>query len=133
MAQVLGESGRYVSQEAVRKRRNILILALSVIGTLCVVWGILIGLTLHAYKLPPWTSGIMSIVALLVILGVVKWFLPKLDGLERERLQWLRGANGENLAAHMLEGFPNEFRVINDLTTPWGNLDHFVVVLDILR
>ena len=52
MAQVLGESGRYVSQEAVRKRRKITMSALSMIGTLCFVWGIPIGLPVHALKNP---------------------------------------------------------------------------------
>jgi hypothetical protein len=127
MAQVLGESGRYVSQEAVKKRRNIIILALSMIGTLCFVWGISIGLTLHAFNIPAWTSLLTSIAVVLIILGVGKWSLPKLDELEKKRVNMQRGANGEDLVAQALERFPGEFKVINDLTTPFGNLDHVVV------
>jgi hypothetical protein len=127
MAQVLGESGRYVSQEAVRKRRNIVILALSVTGTLCFVWGISIGLTLHAFKIPAWTSLFILIAMVIILLGVAKWSLPKLDELEKERVNMQRGANGEDLVAQALVGFPEEFTVINDLTTPFGNLDHVVV------
>lgn len=77
MAQVLGESGRYVSQEAVKKRRHFVILAFSIAGTLCFVWGVSIGLTLSAFNLPTWTTAITSLIAFLVILGLGDWSLPK--------------------------------------------------------
>ncbi len=38
-----------------------------------------------------------------------------------------RGANGEDTVARRLAAFPEEFFVINDLATPFGNLDHIVV------
>ena len=44
---------------------------------------------------PSLDSTITSIVALLVILGVGKWCLHKLDELEKERLNWQKGTNGE--------------------------------------
>ena len=127
MAQVLGESGRYVSQEAVRKRRSIIILALTIIGTVCTIWGFSIGLSLHAAKIPPWTIPITSSVAFLIVLGIGKWSIPKLDEIERDRLNWQRGTNGEISVADELSRFPNEFRVINDIATTSGNLDHVVV------
>ena len=127
MAQVLGESGRYVSQEAVRKRRKMMTLVLGAVATICLVWGISIGLTLHAFKIPALTCAITSTIALLVVLGIARWSFPKLDELEKERVNMQRGANGEDLVAQALERFPDEFKVINDLTTPFGNLDHVVV------
>lgn len=39
----------------------------------------------------------------------------------------LRGAMGEHHVADKLANFPDEFCVINDLTTPFGNLDHVVI------
>jgi hypothetical protein len=38
-----------------------------------------------------------------------------------------KGAAGETLVSLTLESFPAEFYVINDLTTPFGNLDHIVI------
>jgi hypothetical protein len=38
-----------------------------------------------------------------------------------------RGAAGEIHVGNILTDFPDDFCVINDLTTPFGNLDHVVV------
>ena len=35
-----------------------------------------------------------------------------------------RGATGEVLVGNILADLPDDFCVINDLTTPFGNLDH---------
>ena len=84
--------------------------------------GLFPGLTL------PSAAGILgSIVLLLLLCGVGDWTLRRAEELDRERTNFARGADGENSVATILEGFPDEFRVINDLTTPCGNLDHVVV------
>lgn len=127
MAQVLGESGRYVSQEAVRKRRNMIILALTTMTILGAVAGFVWGLAFHGLNSPLWVCSSISTVALLFTWGMGKWCLAKADALAKEQLNWQRGANGENLVAQALERFPEEFKVINDLSTPYGNLDHVVV------
>jgi hypothetical protein len=51
----------------------------------------------------------------------------KLNALEREVVAMQRGATGEVAVGLALANFPDEFCVINDLTTPFGNLDHVVV------
>jgi len=38
-----------------------------------------------------------------------------------------KGATGEATVALALTRFPDSFSVINDLATPFGNLDHVVV------
>jgi hypothetical protein len=40
-----------------------------------------------------------------------------------------QGSSDETPVAQTLERFPEEFKVINDLTMPFGNLDHVVVGL----
>ena len=37
------------------------------------------------------------------------------------------GAAGEIGVGFILQNFPDGFHVINDLTTPFGNLDHVVI------
>ena len=61
------------------------------IDTLCFVWGISIGLPLHSFNISAWTSLFTSIAIVIIILGVGKWSLPKLDALEKERVMapWL--------------------------------------------
>ena len=38
-----------------------------------------------------------------------------------------KGAAGEKSVAHTLSKLPDEFRVVNDVPTPTGNLDHVVI------
>jgi hypothetical protein len=47
--------------------------------------------------------------------------------LEKDRIAMQRGTAGEDTVARILANLPREFHVINDLTTPRGNLDHVVV------
>src|SRR5262249_14405283 len=55
-------------------------------------------------------------------LGSKRW-----DELDKERENMRRGATGEILVGQMLTDFPDDFRVINGLSTPFGDLDHVVV------
>lgn len=127
MAKILGESGRYVSQESVRKRRTLVIVALTGIGSICLLCGLTLGLSIQWIHPPGWVTGSASLAALATIIAVGKWCLPKLDSLEQEQINFRKGAVGEELVGAALERFPEEFRVINDLTTPYGNIDHVVV------
>src|SRR5262245_19231537 len=125
MAKVLGESGRYVSQEAVKKLHKIWLISVLVIAIAAGLAGIQLGL-LISRRVPLWTS-----VTILVLMGILllasKFASRKIDELERQRLDLRKGAAGENSVAIRLGDFPEEFKVINDLTTPFGNLDHVVV------
>jgi hypothetical protein len=127
MAKVFGKSGRYVSQEAVTKRRAIVATGLISIGVLSEISGLLIGLSLHGRTISPLLSLVTSLTALVVCVAVWKWSSQKLDVLERERMNMRRGAAGEDVVARALEEFPDGFYVINDLTTPFGDLDHVVI------
>jgi hypothetical protein len=127
MAQVLGESGRFVSQEALRKRQHILVLGLVTMAFLGAVAGFVWGLRVHQLNPPVWMLFLIPGVAILAIIGIGKWTLAKADALGKEQLNWQRGADGENSVAQELEKFPDEFKVIHDLTTPNGNIDHVVI------
>lgn len=127
MAQVLGEAGRYVSQEALRKRHRISSLCMVIF----IVVGILMGLLTSVF-LPTMRVGQkLTLCFILFLLGVAyfgkKYMLEKLDELDKQEFAMRKGAVGEAAVGVLLNKFPNEFRVINDLSTPFGNVDHVVV------
>jgi hypothetical protein len=128
MAKVLGESGRYVSEQAVIKRKRILIIGFIVIGLIGVFegWVLATLLPLGIIK----NSFVKLFIAALALLGAIlvsRWGFKRVELLDRERLAVTRGATGEMIVGSKLADFPEEFCVINDLTTPYGNLDHVVI------
>jgi len=127
MARVLGESGRYASQEAVKKRDAIWarVMIFMVFGG--AVMGFSVRGLFPSLKISSWVYFIVTLVLVLVMWRASKWTLKKVDKLDKGRVNWQRGADGEDLVARELGKFPEEFKVINDLTTPFGNLDHVVV------
>jgi hypothetical protein len=42
-------------------------------------------------------------------------------------MNFRKGATGEAVVGFILNNFPDDFRVIHDLTTPYGNVDHVVI------
>jgi len=127
MAQVLGESGRYASQEAARKRQAILGWVMLLMGFAGMIMGFLIRGLVPGPAISSATSLPAGIALLLLMCGAGAWTLRKARELDKQRANFSRGADGENSVAAILERLPDEFRVINDLTTPYGNLDHVVV------
>ena len=127
MAKVLGESGRYVSNQAAVKLQRILLSSIVIIAFASMVVGLILGRWLFPVKPAPSVSIPIMVSLLVVMLWVCRSFNRKLDTLERERLSMQRGAAGEIGVGLILQKLPDNFYVINDLTTPFGNLDHVVV------
>lgn len=127
MAKVLGESGRYVSQEAVRRRERIVLTAVLLIGLLGVIEGLVLSSLIPFGQFSALVRGLISLASLVGILAVYKWGSRKFNALEKQRVAMMRGATGETIVGTRLADFPDGFCVINDLTTPFGNLDHVVV------
>jgi hypothetical protein len=127
MAKVLGEAGRYVSQQTIRKSWKAMA-ALGLGAYLCAfLCGVVICLPMRTDRISFYVSGSVSVVLLLTI--IVTWRVAnrKFEALEKERLSMRKGAVGEAAVALILNDFPDEFWIIHDLTTPFGNLDHVVV------
>jgi hypothetical protein len=127
MAKVLGESGRYASQEEIKKfRQHYLIL----IGTMAILGGVL-GYFLCLYLQVRKFSSLTTLAVVLILFGIIclvdRIGFRKLDEIEKRRVAMRKGAAGENIVAKILEDFPEDFCVINGLTTPFGDLDHVVV------
>jgi hypothetical protein len=127
MAKVLGESGRYTSQEAVKSRRRTVILVCVIIALLGVITGLIFSSFIPFGLLPWWFRSVVLIGALVGMLFLTRWGDLKLDTLQKKRDAMLRGAAGEIQVSSTLANFPDEFCVINGLTTPFGDLDHVVV------
>jgi hypothetical protein len=127
MAKVLGESGRYVSNQVVAKWQKIWLLTVLCIAVVSTIEGMSLGRWLMPAKL---SSGVG--ISIMLILPVVMFWLyksssKKMEKLHKERMTMMRGAAGEIAVGFILDGFPDDYCVINDLTTPLGNLDHVVV------
>jgi hypothetical protein len=127
MAKVFGESGRYVADEAVNSRRRLWVRALTSCCVLSALGGFTICLQMFSRSISPEVSLGLTAVLVLAIVSIGNWATRKLDVFEKHRMDMRRGAEGENLVAARLREFPENFWVINDLTTPFGNLDHVVV------
>lgn len=125
MARTLGEAGKFVSDEADKKHRQMLVTGFVVFGLMCWVWGFLVGFAFH--KKLWWVSLLVSTVALLAILGLRWWLYRHVDQLAKERKDYLRGASGEMSVGYKLTDFPDGFYIINGLKTQAGDVDHIVV------
>jgi hypothetical protein len=127
MAKVLGESGRYVSQEATKRLHAIWMWAVITMA----VAGAIFGFVVHSFT-PALRLAAPGSVPLSVALLLLMWLVPRLtfrrmDELDKERESMRKGAAGERSVAHTLSKLPEEFRVVNDVQTPAGNLDHVVI------
>jgi hypothetical protein len=127
MAKLLGKAGTYASQVDASKRRRKLLVGFCVIGLLGIVEGLCLSTLWSFFQPSRGLSTIMLCLAAGAALGIAAWADRKLDKLEAERLKWQRGAEGETAVGKIIGEFPDDFYVINDLSTPYGNLDHVVV------
>lgn len=127
MARVLGEPGRYVSQQAINKHRRFILSAFVGIGLISFFYG-----CFFVYELmPPRKTVVVTIVAsvlfLLLVALIGRIVFRKMNTYETERINFLKGATGEQAVARKIDDLPNDFCVIHDLATQFGNLDHVVV------
>ncbi|MBE0542224.1 MAG: NERD domain-containing protein [Verrucomicrobia bacterium] len=127
MAQVLGQSGRYVSQQAGRLRRQIIYRAGAFIAFLGIIQGLLLSPYFPVAQLSPLPSFLLTLALVALLIGLTHYLEHHLDALQQKRRQHERGLAGESRVARLLAKLPDAFHVINNLTTPFGNLDHVVV------
>jgi hypothetical protein len=127
MAKILGESGRYVSDEAVRQKRKILITVILIIALLGVIEGVVISTFFPLNWLTPVGKAVILLAAVSGIWALDRWGDRKLNAIDKRKNNMARGAAGEIQVGNGLTKLPDEFCVINDVATPHGNLDHVVV------
>src|SRR5271157_3720191 len=99
MAKVLGESGRYASQEEIKKFRQFFLIIISVIAILGGVLGYLLCLQLQVHKFSSLTTLAINLILLGVICLVDRIGFRKLEEIEKRRMAMRKGAAGENAVA----------------------------------
>jgi len=127
MARILGESGRYASQEATRRLHALWTVAVITAVAMGAIFGLVARPYFPALTLTPVSGLLLSLVPLLLMWLVARVAFRRMDELEKERESMRKGAAGEKSVAHTLSKLPDEFRVLNDVQTPTGNLDHVVI------
>jgi hypothetical protein len=127
MAKVLGESGRYVTDQSAKKwHRQFLVLFLANSAT-ALFGGVLLGYVWRNKVLPPPSALALAVAMVILFWLIFRSAIRKWDELESARISFRKGATGEAVVARILADFPDNYVVINDLATPYGNLDHVVV------
>lgn len=127
MARVLGASGRYVTAQVREKRVKGVVMGLGSVAIAAAAAGFLFGRSLPGSKASPMVSFSITTALLVGVAGLFRWCLRQVDSLENDRAHMQRGADGEDTVAQILTRFPNDFHVVHDITTPFGNLDHVVI------
>lgn len=121
MAKVLGETARYVTEQSIKKfQKQFIVLFLSSY-VIAIAGGYLAGIIRGPYSF-------ISVIVFLIATPFIFKYSDRITGkLEKERMNFRKGATGEARVGYVLESFPDEYAVIHDLTTPYGNIDHVVV------
>jgi hypothetical protein len=112
---------------AAQKHRRLILTGFLAFAILGALFGCVLSFWFVRGSIPAWWQimGALALVGASAGVGVVA--LGKLEKLDRERQAMRKGADGETRIAAVLAAFPDEFRVINSLSTPYGDLDHIVV------
>lgn len=127
MPKVLGQSGRYTSDQEMKLRRKIMVTVCVVIAILGVLLGLVLSTSIPVTWLSGWSGCVISLFGVLAIWATGKYGIRRLNELDKLKNNFTRGANGEIAVGNILAEFPNEYCVINGLSTPNGDLDHVVV------
>jgi hypothetical protein len=127
MAQVFGRAGRNAA-EAVHQRTKRIVasgsLAIAIVGCLS---GYVAGAVFPIRDLPlPWIFLIIAVLSWLMW-RISKWACDQMDSIDRDRLAWRKGVVGEAIVGATLAELPDDFVVVNDISTRHGNIDHVVI------
>jgi hypothetical protein len=121
MAKAIGKPAGYVTDQAIKALRKQFVSFFLTSYFFALGMGFLLGLNKQPYSF----IGVAVVVAgLPFIWRQVSQFSDK---LERDRINFRKGATGELQIASILERFPDDYRVIHDLKTDYGNIDHVIV------
>jgi hypothetical protein len=109
MAQILGESGRYVSQEAAGKRRAIWTLVMLFMVLNGFIVGFLIRGLFPGLRISSWGCILTTAALAPLICGAGTWTFRKVEELDKEPVNWQRGTDGEDLLARELAHTDKDF------------------------
>lgn len=125
MAKTLGEAGRYTSNEALKKARQSYLIVLITMFIIGLFEGLLLFYMFSNSK-PLWFS-LLTILMFPIGYSVYKYGLKRIYELEKLKLDYRKGAAGEDFTVRILENLSDDYTVINGLSTDAGDIDHVVV------
>jgi hypothetical protein len=113
-----GKSTRQMAQKR-RRTTNVILVAVLILA-------IILAITIQSWQALGLGGGVVFI--LLVLLRVLPDLIDKpiKHRIEGER-RADRGAAAEEVIGNILEGLNEDFFVINDISNPYGNIDHVVI------
>ncbi len=117
MARVLGETGKYVTKQSVKQFQKSILILFVVFCLIAFVSGFQLAKN-NIYL------SLASISFFSFSLYLVNKMIKK---FEKERLNFRKGAAGEAVVGFILESIPDDYNVLNDLKTDFGNIDHVVI------
>jgi hypothetical protein len=127
MAKVLSKSGAFVGDTALKKNRQMFLLGIITMTLLGGVVGYIVGWQVPFRSLPSAVVITIEIVAVGTALTMGRKFAQAFDRLERERKAGGKVGNGEVKVGKILADLPGNVLVVQDFSTPVGNLDYIVV------
>jgi hypothetical protein len=121
MAYKSGQAGKS-TREMAKKRRQ----SAGWMGVLGIAFVIVLWVFLHNSK--ALGIGGMGILVILVLMRVFPDILDTQMGKKlKEEKRAIRGAKGEERIGELLEGLSQDFCVLHDIESPYGNIDHIVI------
>jgi hypothetical protein len=125
MARVLGEAARYVTGQSLKKYKRQLLTIVLVSCFFSFGLGLFVSLCLNKQPL-----SLITFLVFMAAIPIIAILTNKAtDRLERERINFRKGAAGEVLIGYLLEGLPDDYWVIHGLKLKpqYGDIDHIVV------
>jgi hypothetical protein len=127
MAKMIGEAARYTTNQSIRVFQRMLITTMLLVAAIGVFEGVDFSVIVLRWGQMGWIFIVFALLGLAGVFYLCRYQSRRIDHYERERKKWRKGAVGECMVADALGALSDEYSVINDVTTPSGNLDHVVV------
>lgn len=121
MAYKSGQAGK--STRAMAKKRRQTAVWIGFFGIVAII---ILGLFLQNAK--AWGIGGAGLLLLLILIRVIPDIIEgRVDKKLKEEKRAIRGAKGEEKIGEILTGLPEDFHVLHDIESPYGNIDHIVI------
>lgn len=127
MATVIGEAARYTTAQSIRIFQRMLLTTMIVIVAIGFFDGAVLTEVVLRWGHLSWLFLGLAGLGAAGAFYVCRYQSARIDQYEKERVKWRKGAEGERITAGVLETLPDDYWVINDVSTRAGNMDHVVI------
>jgi hypothetical protein len=106
---------------AKKRRQSAVWIGIFGIAVLLVLW-------LFLQNSKAWGIGGTGILILLFLIRIIPDLIDRKVGKKlKEEKRAIRGAKGEEKIGELLEGLPDDYHILHDIESPYGNIDHIVI------